>query len=78
TGTGTGTGTGTDTGTDSDTVFAYQAAPLGYYAVSVLRLHAGRGLVVLANGRGGDRVAEEVEARLRSVRRAAQRSPDGR
>ncbi|MEU0851856.1 AMP-binding protein [Streptomyces flaveolus] len=58
----------------SDTVFGYEGAPPGYYAASVLSLRGGGGLVVLANGRAGDRVGEEVEARLRNVRRAADRS----
>ncbi|GAA3117134.1 hypothetical protein GCM10017687_33460 [Streptomyces echinatus] len=34
----------------------------------MLRLRAGRGLVVLANGRAGDRVGREIEDRLRSLR----------
>ncbi|MFI2762718.1 AMP-binding protein [Streptomyces echinatus] len=52
----------------SDTEFRHEAAPPGHYAASVLRLRAGRGLVVLANGRAGDRVGREIEDRLRSLR----------
>jgi CubicO group peptidase (beta-lactamase class C family) len=59
--------------TGSDAVFGYEAAPPGYYAASVLSLRGGGGLVVLANGRAGDRVGKEIEARLRSVRRPADR-----
>ncbi|MEU9594080.1 AMP-binding protein [Streptomyces sp. NPDC048193] len=66
-----GPGSGSDPDTDTDPVFAYEAAPPGFHASSVLRLHAGRGLVVLANGRAGNRVGEEIEDRLRSLRRPA-------
>ncbi|WP_051866262.1 AMP-binding protein [Streptomyces griseus] len=55
----------------SDTEFGHEAAPLGHYAASVLSLRAGRGLVVLTNGRAGDRVGKEIEAGLRRVRQMA-------
>ncbi|GJF21162.1 AMP-binding protein [Streptomyces sp. HO565] len=58
----------------SGAVLGHEGAPPGYYAASLLRLREGSGLVVLANGRAGNRVGEEVEARLRNVRRAADRS----
>ncbi|MER6847263.1 AMP-binding protein [Streptomyces flaveolus] len=58
----------------SGAVLGHEGAPPGYYAASLLCLREGSGLVVLANGRAGNRVGEEVEARLRNVRRAADRS----
>ncbi|MFF9767818.1 AMP-binding protein [Streptomyces sp. NPDC014636] len=64
-------GCGTESGCGTE--FGYEAASAGHYAAAVLCLRAGRGLVVLANGRAGDRVGKDVEARLRSGR-----SADGR
>lgn len=49
----------------SDTEFGHEAAPAGYYAASALRLRVGRGLVVLANGRAGERVRREIAGRLK-------------
>ncbi|MGV9287552.1 AMP-binding protein [Streptomyces sp. NPDC003719] len=59
-------------------VLRYEAALPGHYAGSVLRPHDGHGLVVLANGRAGHRVAGEIEARLRDARREAGPAPEGR
>lgn len=55
--------------------FGCAATPPGYYAASVLGLRAGRGLVVLANGRAGNRVGEAVGARLKCVRQSPGRIP---
>ncbi|MFD7507237.1 AMP-binding protein [Streptomyces sp. NPDC059850] len=56
----------------SGTEFGYEAASPGHYAASVLSPRTGRGLVVLANGRAGDRVREEVAVRLVRVRQLAE------
>lgn len=55
----------------SDLEFAHEANPPGYYAASLLCLRAGSGLVVLANGRAGNRVSKEIEARLRGIHQTA-------
>ncbi|MFC8080011.1 AMP-binding protein [Streptomyces sp. NPDC057307] len=55
----------------SDLEFAHEAGPPGYYAASLLCLRAGSGLVVLANGRAGNRVSKEIEARLRGIHQTA-------
>lgn len=55
----------------SDTEFGHDAVPSCYYASSVLRLRTGRGLVVLANSRAGERLREEIAARLRDIRQMA-------
>lgn len=52
----------------SDTEFGHESAPVGYYAASALRLRTGHGLVVLANGRAGERLRKEIAAILRDVR----------
>ncbi|WP_333767363.1 AMP-binding protein [Streptomyces sp. IBSBF 2435] len=62
---------GLDTRADilgSDTEFGQEAASAGHYAASALRLRTGRGLVVLANGGGGERLRKEIAARLSGVR----------
>ncbi|MFI0899856.1 AMP-binding protein [Streptomyces sp. NPDC020983] len=62
----------------SDTEFGHEGAPPGHYAVSTLRLRAGSGLVVLANGSAGERLRREIAARLRAGRRMTERSrPSG-
>ncbi|SHM36476.1 AMP-binding protein [Actinacidiphila paucisporea] len=57
----------------SDTEFGHEAAPDGYYAATALRVRTGRGLVVLANGRAGERLRKEIGARLRDVRQTMER-----
>lgn len=57
--------------------FGHEVAPPGYYAASVIRVRAGRGLVVLANGRAGERVSKDIEAWLRSAPSGGS-APDGR
>lgn len=62
----------------SDTEFGHEGAPPGHYAVSTLRLRTGSGLVVLANGCGGELLRREIAVRLRSARRSTERSrPSG-
>ncbi|MFG2500372.1 AMP-binding protein [Streptomyces sp. NPDC048441] len=51
--------------------FGHEAAQTGHYASSVLGLRAGRGFVVLANGRAGERLRKEIEIWLRSTGRMA-------
>ncbi|WP_327292714.1 AMP-binding protein [Streptomyces sp. NBC_01198] len=57
----------------SDTEFGHEGAPPGYYAASALRLRTGRGLVVLANSRAGERARREIAVRLNGIRQTTDR-----
>lgn len=53
--------------TGADTQFGHGGTPTGYHGVSVTRLTAGSGLVVLTNGDAGEHVVKAIAAAMDTV-----------